>query len=201
MKQRKWLLLFLSLILICSCKTVSYHPREISGEPHVVWVGLDFSLVRMIGVNDFRKPKEIFPGYLEKWNNLVLKEQLDDLEDNLGKPILVDIDSVMEMNRMASADQIIRRVGTESDLMDSHITPEMLEEQIKSYKLKETDGIALVFIIDRMVKSQASSAIYIVYFDIRTRKIIYSKRGIFKAGGFGFRNYWFGCIKRAIRAL
>jgi hypothetical protein len=36
----------------------------------VAWAGLDFSLVRMIGPNDFRHPDAIFPPMFASWNSL-----------------------------------------------------------------------------------------------------------------------------------
>ena len=40
----------------------------------VVWVGLDYSMVRMYGTQDFRQPEEIFPKMLDSWNSLFLTE-------------------------------------------------------------------------------------------------------------------------------
>ena len=36
----------------------------------LVWCGLDYSLVKMIGTLDFRQPDQIFPGMLLAWNGL-----------------------------------------------------------------------------------------------------------------------------------
>jgi hypothetical protein len=54
-----------------------------------------------------------------------------------------------------------------------------------------------VFIVDRLVKPSQRGAVYLVFFDIAKRDVITSKRVIAPAVGFGFRNYWFGVIKKA----
>ena len=41
----------------------------------LVWCGLDYSMVKMIGAGDFREPDRIFPGILAEWNALFMKER------------------------------------------------------------------------------------------------------------------------------
>jgi len=45
------------------------------------------------------------------------------------------------------------------------------------------------------------ASVYVVFFDIGSRKILYFERRCEKAGGMGFRNYWFGPVKRAVKDL
>jgi hypothetical protein len=74
---------------------------------------------------------------------------------------------------------------------------------VKSYNLKFPSGTGVVFIVDRFVKfdRKAEGAVYVVAFDIASRQIIFSKRETARAGGIGFRNYWFRVIKDAEKAL
>ncbi len=46
----------------------------------VVWAGLDFTKVKMIGPGQFTEPENIFPGMLTAWNNLFLQERLRTVE-------------------------------------------------------------------------------------------------------------------------
>ena len=72
---------------------------------------------------------------------------------------------------------------------------------VKSYKLKHEKGIGLVFVVDRLVKLQETGCIYVVFFDVSSRKVLKCERVSEKAFGFGFRNYWFRPVKEAVRKL
>jgi len=80
----------------------------------------------------------------------------------------------------------------------SDSTPAELEKQVASYKLTKTSGLGLVFIMDRLVKAQETGCLYVVFFDVSSRKVLLSERVCEKTGGIGFRNYWFRPIKTVI---
>jgi hypothetical protein len=42
----------------------------------------------------------------------------------------------------------------------------------------------------------SGGAVYVVFFDATTREVISVEREVHQAGGNGFRNFWFGVIKR-----
>jgi hypothetical protein len=197
----------------------SYKPGDIPliKSDTVIWAGLDYSMVRMIGTNDFNVPDLIFPGRLDKWNALFLDERIERVAHTLGKRVLVDIGGVTELNKTANKDQIILRRGSQRAITEkSHITPENIATTIKSYKLENTNGLGLVFIVDRLVEryygppapisnpnfvqsgtyEAACGAVYIVFFDVATREVISVDRKIHSVdAGANFRNFWFGIIK------
>jgi hypothetical protein len=163
--------------------------------------GIDYSRVQMIGSDDFAKPEEIFPKYLDTWNTLVASEQLDDLESNLGnKQIVSDFDVIIEVNKTATADQVVRTIG-----LPKHLEPSLsstdLEQMIKGYPLTDTDGVGLVFVGDALVKAQKSGCFHTVFFDVASRDLLSATHGCYGVGGFGFRNYWFTPVKEAISGL
>lgn len=188
----------------------------------VVWAGLDYSLVRMIGTNDFQVPDMIFPDMLESWNNLFLDERIHEMAKSLDRRISVDISGVKAKNKTASKSQIIRCPLASDTLQESHIDAQQIAESIKSYKLENTNGLGLVFVIDRFIEknqgyspedprqrsnsgrftSPASGAVYVVFFDVESREVISLERQTqtVKTGG-GFRNFWFGVIKRTDSSL
>jgi len=186
----------------------------------VVWVGLDYSMVRMIGGNDFRVPDVIFPAMLEKWNTLFLDERIELVARAMGKQVAVDIGSVTEHNKTTTAKQIVLTPGPEDVIEKSHITPQEIASAVRSYKLKQEKGLGLVFIVDRLIEkmpranmptgnhgtgvtySAAKGAVYVVLFDIAGREIISAKREVSSvASGANFRNFWFGPIKDADKSL
>jgi hypothetical protein len=74
-----------SLFQVCGADKQKQHPSLDADT--VVWVGLDYSMVRMIGGNDFRVPDVIFPAMLEKWNTLFLDERIELVARAMGKQV------------------------------------------------------------------------------------------------------------------
>lgn len=167
----------------------------------LIWCGLDYSHVKMIGSEGFNQPSEIFPGMLVAWNGLFMKEVLPDLEKkfpSLGS----DMGAVGAANDKANVKQIEREDGTREEKVNlSHITDKDIASIVRSYKLKHEKGVGLVFIMDRLVKVQETGCLYVVFFDISSRKVLKSERVTEKAWGIGFRNYWFRPVKSAVKKL
>jgi len=179
----------------------------------MVWVGLDYSLVRMIGGSkaqfDFTVPDLIFPGMFEKWNQLFLDERVERVAHLLGKRVSVDVNGISERNVTASASQITLTPGEDDAIEKTHIPPAKIASEVQSYKLKSTGGLGLVFVVDRLVstkippqfahdvtREQNCGALYIVFFNIATREVISSERVVRRvSSGGSFRNFWFGPIK------
>lgn len=167
----------------------------------LVWCGLDYSKVKMIGTVDFVQPQQIFPGMLVAWNGLFMKEMLPELE-KIARSVGSDLDAVEAANEKASSKQIERADGTRAEKVDpTHITESDIADMVKGYNLKHDKGLGLVFIMDRLVKAQQTGCLYVVFFDVGTRKIIKSQRLCEEAGGMGFRNYWFRPVKNAVKKL
>lgn len=175
---------------------------RIADAKEFVWLGLDYSMVKMIGNSDFLQPDSIFPGMFTAWNNLFLKEVFPRLQKQLKKEAAVEIKSVTALNKKATADQIVRKDGSEEEMVDAtHITTEMISAEVKKYTLPQEDGLGLVFIMDRLVKKQQTGCLYQVWFDVGTREVVDSQRGCYKVGGIGFRNYWFTPVKIAVKKM
>ena len=167
----------------------------------LVWCGLDYSMVKMIGTADFREPDRIFPGMLVAWNGLFMTEMLPKLEA-MDRSLRTDLKAVEARNEKASAKQIEREDGTrEEKVRTTHITEADIAKTVRSYDLKNDKGLGLVFIMDRLVKAQETGCLHIVFFDIATRKVVFSERVCEGAGGIGFRNYWFRPVKDAVKRL
>jgi len=165
----------------------------------VVWAGLDYSMVRMIGPGEFSNPETIFPGMLEAWNNLSLQERIKFVEKQIKKNLITDIGGVTEANKAATSKQIINSPGPDDTIEKSHITAQDIAKAVKSYKMENKSGLGAVFIVDRLVKQdkKGQGAVYVVYFDVASREVLFTQRKVSNATGFGFRNYWFRVIKDA----
>jgi len=118
----------------------------------VVWAGVDYSMVRMIGPGEFTQPESIFPGMLEAWNNLFLQERLKFAEKETRKHVVVDISGVTAANKAATSKQIINAPGSDDTVDKSHISSQDLARAVRSYKLENKSGLGVVFVVDRLVK-------------------------------------------------
>ena len=205
----------LSLVFAFSGTTKAGVPAAAAGADSVVWVGLDYSRVQMMGTQvDFANPEGIFPDMLNAWNGLFEEElvaktgkkMVSRLETRLGKPVVSDCEGMTAVNKKASPAQIVSKTGGKELADQSDIADKDIAAAVKAYTLKQTSGVGLVFIVDRLVKapgkkSEGWGALYTVFFDIKSREILGSSRGCYKAGGFGFRNYWFRPVKDAVDEL
>ena len=167
----------------------------------LVWCGLDYSMVKMIGTQDFRQPDQIFPGMIDAWNGLFMAEMLPQLE-KMSKSLRSDVKAVEADNAKAGASQIDHEDGTKEEMVTAtHIKDDDLAKIVHGYDIKFDKGVGLVFVMDRLVKAQETGCIYVVFFDIASRKVLYSERVVASAGGIGFRNYWFRPVKDAVKKL
>lgn len=188
----------------------------------VVWAGLDYSLAQLIGPDNaadpygFSAPRVESPPIAERWNLLFLDERIDRLPSMLGRPVAVDIGGVTERNS-ASTNQTVLGIPVPDAEKNPHVSLTDVAKEVRTYELTETNGIALVFIVDKLirrydvspgpkhrghvVKESGRAAIYTVFFDISTRKVLSAERTIHSAGGGNFRNYWFRPIKDAFSDL
>ena len=193
----------LSLFFTCATYAANKpakHPAFSSDT--VIWAGLDYSKVRMIGPGQFNEGDAIFPGMLQAWNELFLRERLRFVEKQTKKRVVVDIAGVTEVNKGATSKQIIVSPGPDDTVEKSHITEQDIANAVKSYKLESKSGLAAVFIVDRFVKiTKGEGALYVVAFDAASREVLFSQREIHDGAGFGFRNYWFRVVKDSEEAL
>ncbi|MEI6084050.1 MAG: hypothetical protein WCS70_07080 [Verrucomicrobiota bacterium] len=222
-------LLSITILLVigfCAVATARHNKNPLMASDTVVWAGLDYSMVRMIGTNDFQIPDMIFPGMLEKWNQLFLDERIESLAKTLRKNVAIDIGAVSDRNKTATAAQIILTADSKDVVKESHISQQDIAAEVQFYKLSKTSGLGLVFIVDRFVhrvvcppsrlaahdrvglnrardeEYSSCGAVYVVFFDVATREIISSDRDLSCINtGANFRNFWFGVIKNADKNL
>jgi hypothetical protein len=200
----KKILLFAMMIPgMCAFASSNAPKSVLASVDKVVWAGVDYSQARFIGAGQFNNPAEIFPGMLEAWNQLVLTERMRFLEKELHKPVVADIAGMTKINKSASDKQIVNAPGAGDTIHDSQITAEKIAKAVRSYKLENKSGIAVVFIVDRLVKvdKKGEGAVYVVAFNIGTREVLSSARIEGNAVGIGFRNYWFRVVKDAEKGL
>lgn len=168
---------------------------------HVTWAGLDYSRVSMVSITDFRDPDAIFPGYLDKWNGLFIVELIDDLSAALGKDVRTDTEGVTAINQAASPDQIHRKAADSIWVSSPQLQESDIRAMVSAYDLNVVSGVGLAFQMESLLKEQQQGCLFVTFFDIASREVLWSERTCEDVGGFGFRNYYFRPPKSAALGL
>lgn len=174
-------------------------PESVTDAASVTWLGLDYTRVEMVGMQDFTEPAEIFPGYLNKWNSLVLEEQLDDLSAALRRPVTTSVNRAGDRNKKV-APNIIREFADDTRTQQSRLSTRDLEKVARGYA-GVGEGVGLVFVVDELLKERELGCMHLAFVDIKGGGLLWSQWTCEDVGGFGFRNYWFTPVKEAISHL
>src|SRR5436190_12063212 len=72
--------ILMAVMMLSLAGAAALNAAEAGSSDTLVWCGLDYSMVKMIGALDFRAPEKIFPSMLAEWNALFIKEMMPQLE-------------------------------------------------------------------------------------------------------------------------
>lgn len=169
-----------------------------SSKVETAFVGLDFSNVRLVGVEGFTDPPKIQSYYFPAWNGLLVSEMSKyDIKGAFSKSNLdYDLSVVEPLNEEVEY----------LDLVVSTPPPSFTEPQIqKMVRVYDTKGLksdyGISFIFHSLNKLQERAYIYVVIFNPKNKKVLFSKRMSGRARGFGFRNYWAGTIYDVLKQI
>lgn len=159
-----------------------------------VWCGIDFSNARLIGTEGFTNPHDIQSNYFDKWNMLMLDEQDKyNFRTAYGKPNqITDFSVVTRRNQIPDANKLV----INQDYAFEDVT---VENMISDYDLADhKEGLGLVYVVESFNKTTNLAHIYVVFFDIGSKNILWNAKYTTTPGGFGLRNYWARAILEAI---
>lgn len=180
--------MLLALLALSAPAAAADAPRE------VVWTGIDFGQVHMVGTLDFRDPEKIFPAFLDSWNGLYLGEMIPTLEKRLKSDVGASTSHLSELHAATDpAMQIVRDDTVSPD--EAYLTPDDVAARVQTYALTATDGLGLVFIADQLNKPAQKGCYWVTFYDVGSRAVLKTSYRCGAARGFGFRNYWFGTAK------
>ncbi len=188
-------LLLIPILLIGLLAFKSSSPEnEILLSPEVVWCGFDFSHVKCIGSDGFTDPDDVKNRFFEAWNDLVLNESDKyDVKKFYGKEAQVnDLSVVSQRNELPDANELV--------IDEAYAFEEgQLESIIRQYELSEAqEGLGLVYVIEALNKTAQHAVVNVVFFDIASNEILWTKKYETKPGGFGLRNYWAAAFRKAM---
>lgn len=184
------------LLLISSMLSTAHAAR-----PSVVWTGIDYGQVTMVGSNDFRDAEAIFPGYLQKWNGLAVEEQTDDLKRRAKINIdSIDLSALSGAHAGTSGERNINR-DDGLPFRVPYLSASDIAGRVAGYELRTTSGTGLVFVADHLHKLAEVGCYHVVFYDIATREVRQAEFQCGAARGIGFRNYWFGTFKGSVDTM
>jgi hypothetical protein len=158
----------------------------------VTWFGLDFSNAKFIGPEGFSDPYEVVNRFFDSWNRLVVDEHKKyDIRKHFRKRhVEYDLSVIKDRNSAVDPDDLV---------LESYETHEIFSETIKQI-ISEYDsnrsGLGLVFIIESFNKTRDMGTMHVTFFDIKTKKVLFSEKLSGKAGGIGLRNYWASSVHK-----
>lgn len=156
--------------------------------PRIVWLGLDFSQIRLIGPLGTVDKDELIPLF-DDINRVVITERTKyDLKAALRKDeVPFDLETVTKLNREIDPERIIAYSSNDEG---SKLSEEIISVLVKQYNMNNTDGIGLVFFMESFDKYREKATMWVTFFRLSDRNILFAERMSGTAGGITFRNHW-----------
>jgi hypothetical protein len=218
-----WFLSLFVLALTASSSQASAGQltSQLQSAPEMVWLGLDFSRVRIFtpetfddpeervfwdpggGLGDvvtrFKKPKDAWDLLIADWNAMAVNSHVEDIEKALQREILVDLPTPAgQTQRKGDAffESIYDAKNTPVELNQTVIT-----DMVKKYKVKTKKGIGLVFVMDRFSGPDKEVCAWPTFIQLEKKTVISTERVCKKPSGSGYRNYWFSIVPSYIKDM
>jgi hypothetical protein len=196
----KPLFTYLALFLLSSTAGYTQTLKEFlnSKETPTTYLGLDFSLTKLIGdagantsdianrqyggINDVtvNEPKKYdIAGAFQK--SKVDNDIAQTVTRNMSvKPAEIISTNAADYNRLKEAD---------------------INTLVQGYDFLGKKGIGILFVVEAMSKSEKAAAIWPTIIDMGSHKVLLTERLVGKATGIGFRNYWAGAFLDVLKAI
>ena len=163
----------------------------------IVWFGLDYSMVKFIGMShDFSDIDRIQSYFFRNWNELILAESKKyDLRSAFGvRNIDYQMEKAIEKSESRSMEGILQ--------LNPYSIPEaQVRELVQSYKDPSLQKTGALFVMETLNKREQKATIWVVFFEVATGNILSVRHYITSPAGFGFRNYWARPYYNVIRSL
>jgi hypothetical protein len=187
--MKKLLVLAVIILGAYGSSLVAQDVKTVFSTKEIVWFGVDFSSVKLVGNTvDFANLNDIRDKQFKAINDLFLAEpdKYNPKKAFKKDKVVMDLSVVEKRNLATDIDKLL--VDTQQTL-----SKEAIEAMIKEYTPKDaTTGIGACIVMENCIKLEKGShaTMYIVFFDIATKKVMVCEKADSIAGGFGFRNFW-----------
>jgi len=180
------------IILIISMNNTGYSQKQQDifnrMGPKIVWLGLDFTQVRIVGPLGTVEKDELIPLF-DDINMVVITERSKyNFEAALRKDeVPYNLEIVTKLN---SEIDPIRAIAYASEEESARLNEEAVSVLVKQYKFENKEGIGLVFFMETLDKVREKGTMWVTFFSLSDRNVLFTERMSGTAGGISFRNHW-----------
>jgi len=180
------------IILIISMNNTGYSQKQQDifnrMGPKIVWLGLDFTQVRIVGPLGTVEKDELIPLF-DDINMVVITERSKyNFEAALRKDeVPYNLEIVTKLNSEINP---IRAIAYASEEESARLNEEAVSVLVKQYKFENKEGIGLVFFMETLDKVREKGTMWVTFFSLSDRNVLFTERMSGTAGGISFRNHW-----------
>ncbi len=159
--------------------------NEIFYRQDLVFYGFDMTYLKLSNASKIGHSVEIVQNYYEAWNNELSNHLLPvaDIRHWMNKGSMFVGQSVFPNYRFMDFQDFV--------VAGNFCIPfEDLKKIVKSYVLSEKSGVGMVIVLENFNKEREYSLIWVTFFDIATREIMFAAEVSGKAGGAGMTKHW-----------
>ena len=170
--------------------------NEIFYRQDLVFYGFDFTYLKLSNPRKVGDGVFIVPKYFPAWNEMLIKDLLPiaKISSWMGKPGIFVGSSVYEYSTYADIHNFVNSVNFCLPFED-------LQTIAQSYVLREKQGVGMVINLVNFNKEKEYSLIYVTFFDIETREIMFAAEVSGNAGGSGMTKHWASGVEVAFRKM
>lgn len=164
--------------------------KTVAETKSVVFYGMDFSLMRLTDAKKVELDSDLerfFGGWISTFEKL---EYVDHVKKYLHKKEFVySPGSVQSRYKLVPEEWCI--------LDDYSFSFDTLQSAIKTYNLKEKEGVGFVINIENFNKRYEKGTMFMTFFDIKTKDVLWSVETWGEPGGMGMSKYWMVSVLHA----
>jgi hypothetical protein len=171
----------------------------------VTWLGVDFSEMKFIGPasgwgsESTKSPSEMRDTYYLVWNEVIQREAKNfKIEEAVGR---LEINWAIDVTRRVNEKANKKEIFSESMSDYQSLTEADVTRMVNQYEIKSMSGVGFALIAEGMNKNLTEGSYWATFIDLKTKKVLFTKRVTGTAVGFGFRNYWLGSIKNVFKKM
>ncbi len=170
--------------------------NEIFYRQDMVFYGFDMTYLKLSNERKIGDGVEIVQNYYEDFHDVLAKHILPfkDIRHLMGKQSMFLGKSVFPNYRYMNYQDFV--------VAGSYCIPfEDLKKIVRSYVLTEKAGVGMVIVLENFNKEREYSLIWVTFFDIATREILFAAEVSGKAGGSGMAKHWDAGVDVAFRKM
>lgn len=169
--------------------------NEVFFRQDLVFYGYDLTYLKLTNPKKMGQSMQLIQQYFNDWNNVLNKDiGYNNLSKWMGKRSMI-------MGTPVFNNYYKRDFNNFVEYGNYCISFEDLQKIINSYDLNENQGIGMVINLVNFNKDREFSMIWITFFDIATRDILFAVLTTGEAGGGGMVGHWATGVEDAVRKI